>query len=303
MKKLLITGGTVFVSRFIAEFFKNINYEVYVLNRNTKIQVDGVKLIECDRNNIGCKLENHHFDFIIDVNAYNKSDIKNLLAALNGFSKYIFISSSAVYGEKNTLINENDECKYNPIWKKYGIDKREAELYLLSKVPDAYILRPPYLYGPMENLYRAAFVFECAEKKRPFYLPNDGNMKLHFFHVEDLCKVIRNIIEKQIDDHIFNVGNEDAISIKNWVEMCYNAVGVQNVEFINLYNESNQRDYFCFYDYEYQLDVTLQNKYFLEEKIMMIDGLRESYNWYKNNKDKIEKKNYINYLVEKYEQL
>ena len=45
MKKILITGGTVFVSRFVAQYFKN-QYEVYVLNRNTKSQLDGVHLIE-----------------------------------------------------------------------------------------------------------------------------------------------------------------------------------------------------------------------------------------------------------------
>ena len=44
-----------------------------------------------------------------------------------------------------------------------------------------------YLYGPMNNVYREAFVFECALKERAFYLPKDGRMNLHFFHVHDLC--------------------------------------------------------------------------------------------------------------------
>lgn len=43
---------------------------------------------------------------------------------------------------------------------KYGTDKVEAEKYLLSRVSNAYILRPPYLYGTMQNLYREPFVFE-----------------------------------------------------------------------------------------------------------------------------------------------
>lgn len=49
MKKILITGGTIFVSKFIAQYFVNRDYEVYVLNRNTKSQVKGVNLIEADR--------------------------------------------------------------------------------------------------------------------------------------------------------------------------------------------------------------------------------------------------------------
>lgn len=34
MKKLLITGGTVFVSRYMAEYYVKSDWEVYVLNRN-----------------------------------------------------------------------------------------------------------------------------------------------------------------------------------------------------------------------------------------------------------------------------
>ena len=42
MKKILVTGGTTFVSKYVAEYFVNAGYEVYVLNRNTKPQVQGV---------------------------------------------------------------------------------------------------------------------------------------------------------------------------------------------------------------------------------------------------------------------
>jgi len=51
--KILVTGGTVFVSRYIAEYYVSKGYDVYVLNRNSKKQSDGVNLIEADRNNLG----------------------------------------------------------------------------------------------------------------------------------------------------------------------------------------------------------------------------------------------------------
>ena len=53
MKKILVTGGTVFVSRYIAEYYVTKGYDVYVLNRNTKEQSKGVTLIEADRHNLG----------------------------------------------------------------------------------------------------------------------------------------------------------------------------------------------------------------------------------------------------------
>ena len=48
MKKVLVTGGTIFVSRYIAEYYVAKGYEVYVLNRNSREQSKGVKLIQAD---------------------------------------------------------------------------------------------------------------------------------------------------------------------------------------------------------------------------------------------------------------
>lgn len=39
MRKILVTGGTVFVSRFVANYFAGKGDDVYVLNRNSKPQL------------------------------------------------------------------------------------------------------------------------------------------------------------------------------------------------------------------------------------------------------------------------
>ena len=72
MKKVLVTGGTVFVSKFVAEYNVKKGYEVYVLNRNTKSQAEGVKLIEGDRNNLGNVLKGYHFDIRVRYEDYRK---------------------------------------------------------------------------------------------------------------------------------------------------------------------------------------------------------------------------------------
>ena len=71
MKKILITGGTTFVSRYAAEYFVKQNYEVYVLNRNSRPQVKGAKLIEGDRHHLGAVLKSMHFDVVADITAYD----------------------------------------------------------------------------------------------------------------------------------------------------------------------------------------------------------------------------------------
>lgn len=178
MKKLLVTGGTVFVSRYIAEYYVKNGYDVYVLNRNTKEQSKGVKLIQAYRYNIGKALKNIYFDIVIDT-AYTSDDVTLLLDALNDYGDYILISSSAVYPEYSSQpFKEDTELAMNKFWSKYGINKIKAEKTLLERNPNAYILRPPYLYGQMNNIYREAFVFECALLGRKFYLPKDGKMNL-----------------------------------------------------------------------------------------------------------------------------
>lgn len=295
MRKLLITGGTVFVSKFVANYFVKKEDDVYVLNRNTKQQVAGVHLIEADRHHLKNILKLYQFDAVIDVCGYTKQDIKDLLNGLNQVRDYIFISSSAVYPETNQQpFLEEQNIGKNSVWGQYGIDKIEAEQYLLSKCPNAYILRPPYIYGPMQNVYREPFVFECALKQREFYIPKDGKMKLQFFHVEDLCKMIDIILNQHPQNHIFNVGNQELVDINTFVELCYQ-VAKQPLKKVYIHHHNKQRDYFSFHDYEYCLDVSKQYELLKETKDLK-QGLEESLVWYLDHQDDVMKKNYIDFI-------
>ena len=298
--KILVTGGTVFVSRFTAEYFVQKGHEVYVLNRNSRPQSEGVHLIESDRHELGDKLKNIRFDLVIDVTSYNKDDVRDLLNALGDFGEYIMISSSAVYPE--TLpqpFKEDMKTGYNIHWEAYGTNKIDAEEYLLENLPKAYIIRPPYLYGKMNNLYREAFVFECAEKNLPFYMPKDGSLKLQFFDVEDLCRLIEAIVEKKPDYHVINTGNVQAINAAEWVKLCYGILGkTPDIRYISA--EYEQRQYFPFRDYEYYLDVTRQTELLPDLKPLEI-GLKESYEWFKNNRELIVRKDYFRYIEENFE--
>lgn len=299
MRKILVTGGTVFVSKYIASYYAEQGDEVYVLNRNHHTQPDKTILIEADRHNLGTVLKQYTFDAVLDVTAYTGEDVSYLLDALENFesahSDYVMISSSAVYPE--TLpqpFSENQQTGENKYWGAYGTNKIDAENELLKRVPDAYILRPPYLYGPMNNVYREAFVFECADRNRKFYLPKKGDMKLQFFHVRDLCRCIDSILSRHPSNHIFNVGNEKCISIREWVEQCYRAAG-HAAEYVEVYKDINQREYISFYDYEYRLDVSRQ-KELIETTILLEDGLKEAYLWYREHKDEVNRKGFIEYI-------
>lgn len=294
MKKLLVTGGTVFVSRSIAEYFAHKGYEVYVLNRNSRVQSEGVKLIETDRHDIGELLRGEYFDVVVDT-AYTAEDVAMLHDSLGGYGDYILISSSAVYPE--TLpqpFTEGMQVGPNKIWGKYGTDKIAAESALMQRNPNAYIVRPPYLYGEYNNLYREAFVFDCAIQNRKFYLPKDGEMKLQFFHIHDLCRFLDLILEKKPSQHIFNVGNREAVTVKEWVTLCYRAAG-KKPEFVNVYEDIEQRNYFSFYGYEYVLDVEKQYE-LLQDVTALEEGLQRAFDWYIGHQDEVWKRPYMEYI-------
>lgn len=296
--KILVTGGTVFASRFTAEYFAK-EHEVYVLNRNTRPQSEGVTLINADRHDLGDTLKKYAFDAVIDVTAYNETDVRDLLNALGEFRNYVLISSSAVYPE--TLpqpFKENMQVGANSVWGDYGTNKIAAEKYLQERVPNeranAYIIRPPYLCGKMNNLYREAFVFECAERGMPFYVPNGGEMPLQFFDIEDMCRFIAILLEKQPEQRIFNVGNPETVTVCEWVRLCYGVLG-KEPEIRNVLLRIDQREYFPFYNYGYKLDVSAMSE--LMPKVKPLEtGLAQSYEWFSRNREEVRRKPLFEYI-------
>lgn len=291
---ILVTGGTVFVSRYIAKYFKDLGNTVYVLNRGNHEIPDGVIHIKGDRGSLGDILKSHSFDVVID-DGYTLDDVKNLHEALGGFKTYIFISSSAVYKDTNVLpFKESDEIGYNSYWKDYGLNKIAAEEYINKNIKNSYIIRPPYLYGPMNNIYREAFIFECIENNLPIYIPKNGKMPLQFFLILDLAKFILEIIRNNPKNRIYNVGNKEIVDINTWVKECFYVLG-KSPKMIYVNEDINQRDYFPFLDYSYILDTNKQDE-LLKDLTPLSIGLRESYLWYSKNKDKIRRKPLIDFI-------
>ena len=294
---ILVTGGTVFVSRFTAEYFAKRGNRVYVLNRGSRPQPEGVIPILADRHALGNALKGIHFDAVLDITAYTASDVNDLLDALESFDNYILISSSAVYPETNPQpFTEEQSCGANIHWGAYGTNKLAAENTLLHRVPGAYVLRPPYLYGTGENVYRSPFVFECAECNRPFPIPGDGRMGLQFFHVEDLCRFMEILLDLHPNQRIFNVGNPQMVTIIEWAQLCYEAVGVP-FSLVSVGDEHPRWAYFPFRDYEYRLDVSKQMA-LLPSLKPLTEGLKEEYEWFRTHREDIRRKDYIAYIDE-----
>lgn len=294
--KILITGGTVFVSRFAAEYYVARGHDVYVLNRNTKPQPDGVKLITADRNALGNTLKNMFFDAVLDVTAYTAEHVRSLIDAIGGFDEYILISSSAVYPDHAPMpFTENTERGANKFWGEYGLNKIAAEDAALSLFPRAYIIRPPYIYGEYNNIYREAFVFDCADAGLPFYIPGDGSMPLQFVHVEDICRFSEILLTRKPARNIYNIGNS-IVTATEWVQACYAATG-KSLLFEHVRSDVEQRLYFPFYAYSYALDDS-HAKILMPDRIGLYDGIKRTYAQYCKDKSIVKRKDYLKFINE-----
>lgn len=300
MKRILITGGTVFVSRSLAEYFVAKGEEVFVLNRNNHPQPTGVTLIEADRYHLGEVLKSQTFDVVIDVNTYTGEEMTLLLDGLPEIKEYVFISTSAVYPETLAQpFKETQKIGANKYWTTYGSNKIAAEEILQARVPQAYILRPAYIYGPYNNAYREAFVFDCAKNQRPFYLPSNGEMKLQFILMADVCRLIDEILQRKPLEKIYNVGNEQTVSIKDWVKACYEVVDAP-LKIIEVPATVNQGQYLPFPDYEYILDVTRQTE-LIGPSTDLKRGLAASWEWYQENEGIVSKRDYLPFIEKEFE--
>ena len=271
--------------------------DVYVLNRNTRKQPEGATLIEADRYQLGDILKSYKFDAVIDVNSYTGEEITLLLDALPSVTNYVFISTSAVYpNDAKQPFEETLQMGHNAYAQVYGSNKMDAERILNERMPHAYILRPAYIYGPYNDLYREAFVFDCARNKRPFYIPEKGEMTLQFIHVRDLCRLVDQLLIQQPEDKIYNVGNQQLISVRDWVSLCYEVVD-EELSIIEVDKKINPLQYFSFNDYQYEVAVHRQTK-LIGETIDLKEGLVESWQWYQENEDLVTKQDYQKFIDE-----
>lgn len=301
--KILVLGGSQFVSWYIVKRLAEEGHQVTTLTRGSKKAVHGNKVEElyADRHNeseVKSAIGNRNFEHIIDVSAYTLDDVEKAYNCFmeKNIKSYVFISSSAVYVESPILpIKETFPKGQNKYWGAYGTNKLEAENFLITKSKEngfpVNILRPPYIYGEGNNVYREAFIFDRLKEGKDIILPNNGETLVQFMHIEDLYKSIEALINANIVGQVYNVGDEKGIKLKDWVQLCIDTYGSSNKIIPYNYKENgyHERDFFPFFDYEYFLDVEEISKIY-KPKITMVEGLKKSLEWYLENEDKVGKR-------------
>lgn len=246
MKKILVTGGAGFIGAHVVKKLIEEKYEVVIIDDlndyydpklkqdRLKIFLAGLKVIfyKADIGNYK-QLEKifakHEFDCICHLAAqagvrysltnpwiYEKTNIGgtlNLLelARLNKIKRFVFASSSSVYGGNVKLPFSETDAVDNPL-SFYAATKKSCEL-LARAYHSLYgikfcCLRFFTVYGPWGRPDMACFKFaDLIRKNQPIEIYNFGKMSRDFTYIDDIVSGILAVVKNNFDFEIINLGN------------------------------------------------------------------------------------------------
>lgn len=294
MKKILIMGGNQFVGKEIVKNFLEKDYIVYVLNRGTRKNIEGVFFLKADRNNyIETEniLKNIEVDIIVDVSAYTEEQVDILQKVMKDkFKQYILISSASVYNSiESAPVNEESETGENLIWGDYAKNKYLAEQKTIEN-SNLYnfkytIYRPFYIYGIGNNLDRENYFFSRIKYDLPIYIPSKNNI-IQFGYVEDLALAIESSINNSdFYNQIFNISGDEYITMSEFIEICAKVINKKTtIKYVD--TEKSQikvRDWFPFREVNLFGDISKLENTGFRNTFSLVQGLEKTYKYNDRN--------------------
>ena len=294
MKKILIMGGNQFVGKEIVKNFLEKDYIVYVLNRGTRKNIEGVFFLKADRNNyIETEniLKNIEVDIIVDVSAYTEEQVDILQKVMKDrFKQYILISSASVYNSiESAPVNEESETGENLIWGDYAKNKYLAEQKTIEN-SNLYnfkytIYRPFYIYGIGNNLDRENYFFSRIKYNLPIFIPSKNNI-IQFGYVEDLALAIESSIDNSdFYNQIFNISGDEYVTMSEFAEICGKVINKKTmIKYINTEeNKIKARDWFPFREVNLFGDISKLENTGFRNVFSLVQGLEKTYKYNDEN--------------------
>lgn len=240
-KSVLVLGGTRFVGLHAVLELARRGYDVTVLNRGTRPEVlpPGVRRLKCDRKDEAAFRETlrvaaagRRFDAVVDPSAYVPSDLAPAVETLDGLvGAYVFISSGSVYKNTNVFPWREDLPRVTDPGTAgdYGYNKMLCEQVLMEAFErsgfPARILRPGYIYGPHNTVYREAYFFDRLRAGRPVLVPGTGVVLAQFGYVDDLANlIILTMEDPKASGQAYNFAGSYLRPLDDYVRACARAV-------------------------------------------------------------------------------
>ena len=270
MKKILVTGGAGFIGSHLAEYlltehilknedYKNVEvigidnmdpyYDIEIKKENIKLleknsnfkffleDIRTTKIIETERPNIVIHLASmagvrYSLENPIKYSDVNINGMINLLEQSRqiGINKFLFASSSSVYGSNLTIpFKETD--KINKQISPYALSKKVMEDYgkLYSNIYKMNIIGFRFftVYGPRGRPDMAPYKFIYRIKNGiEIEKYGKGDSMRDYTYIDDIISGIVGAVKNDIKGfEVYNLGNSKPVSLNNFIEICEKVCG------------------------------------------------------------------------------
>ena len=306
--RVLVIGGTRFIGRTTVPELVRRGHEVTIFHRGTTPSPFGDDVAELlgnrlDSDSVHRALGTQSFDGIVDI-AYawdartGAREIALVADALRDPpARYVYLSSVSVYGEGPLPLTE--ESRRDPMLGAYSEDKIAAEDFLFDahrsgRFPVS-IVRPPYVYGPWNNIPREAWFWDRILAGRPVIVPDGGHTLFQWAAARDVAWALAECLENPVAaGEAFNIAEERPLSHAAFVDRLAQIAG-REVEQVPVPRKRlhalggspmGSRMYFgATLDAEVSFSVSVEKarRRLGFQPTDPIEGLRETYAWYLAN--------------------
>lgn len=306
--RVLVVGGTRFIGRATVPELLRRGHEVAVFHRGQTPNPFGDRVTDLlgnrlDSASVEKALAPHAFEAVVDI-AYpwdSRTGAREIAFVADALQpppkRYVYLSSVSVYGDGPMPLTE--ESPRDPMLGAYSEDKIAAEDYLLNAHRDGRfpvsIVRPPYVYGPWNNIPREAWFWDRILAGRPVILPDDGTTVFQWAAAKDVAWALAECLENPAaEGHAFNIAEAEPVTYAGFIDRLATVarrpvekVGVPRKRILALGGSSmGARMYFgATLDAETDFSVSIEKARRLLgfRPTDPVEGLRETFDWYLAN--------------------
>ena len=311
-KKVLVTGGTGLIGRPLVDLLAKAGADVTIASLDEPSRAPkGIKFVKVDLRELSSCLEVCKGQEIVFQLAGIKGSPKmcaekpasfmvptvmfsfNMMEAArrSGVERFLFTSSVGVYSPAEVFF-EDDVWKTFPSpndrfagWAK-RLSELQAEAYKIEHGWDKIsIVRPANVYGPFDNFDPAnamvipSLINRATSGENPLTVWGDGSPIRDFIHSKDVARGMMLAVEKGINEPI-NLGSGTGVTIKEVAEAVARNVPTGAVPIV--WDSEKPAG-----DKKRLMDMTRAKSYGFECEVSLEDGIKETIEWYLNNKDQV----------------
>jgi UDP-glucuronate 4-epimerase len=265
MARTLVTGGAGFIGSHVVEALLGRGDEVWILDnfndfydpaikRRNAVDASaaGARVVEGDIRDAGGMarlFEGGRFDGVIHLAAmagvrpsladplhYQDVNVRGTVVLLEEARKrpetrFVFASSSSVYGANEKVPFREDEDIHRPV-SPYAATKRAGELlcythHHLYGIPTS-CLRFFTVYGPRQRPEMAIHKFvRHVLEGRPIPFFGDGSTRRDYTYVDDIVDGVVRALDRCAGYEIYNLGESQTTSLAELVELVGEACGAR----------------------------------------------------------------------------